>query len=249
MVFDRTCRGPRSLAGAQHDLGSRSPTLSAAWLSRRESRRDELARSTVLSRGIRTGAPDRGNSVLGSRQMGRRADRRGTLRRAPLVDKRPAPTVARRDPKAPGSPEALFWFRTCETLGATRGQRFAAAFGEAMGCRVAGHTFVISYWQSGLHVLGPGERPSWDQAEGLIAGKRRRSAPGGTLAAEFTEHDQLPTEPDPRRVALNQSEFGPRSLRLRDLERGQRFVVNSEIPRNDRRKTNPGPTESGRSSC
>jgi hypothetical protein len=80
-----------------------------------------------------------------------------------------APLLARIKRRLLGA-EALFWFRTCETLGAKPGQRFATALGDALGCRVAGHTFVIAYWQSGLHVLAPGETPGWDVEEGLAAG-------------------------------------------------------------------------------
>jgi hypothetical protein len=67
-------------------------------------------------------------------------------------------------------PEALVWFRTCETLGTSRGQRFAAALADFLGCRVAGHTFIIAFWQSGLHLLEPGKEPHWDPAEGLAEG-------------------------------------------------------------------------------
>src|SRR5690606_32926629 len=55
--------------------------------------------------------------------------------------------------------DALIWFRTCETFGAVRGQHFACALSEFMGRRVAGHTYVIDAWQSGLHALDPGARP------------------------------------------------------------------------------------------
>jgi hypothetical protein len=72
------------------------------------------------------------------------------------------------------SDEALFWFRTCETFGAERGQRFARAFADFMGCRVAGHTYVIAVWQSGLHTLDPGAEPNWDPAEGLRQGNPAR---------------------------------------------------------------------------
>jgi hypothetical protein len=67
-------------------------------------------------------------------------------------------------------PNALLWFRTCETLGATRGQDFAQALGDATGARVAGHTFVIGFFQSGLHCLAPGRRPLWSGEEGLAQG-------------------------------------------------------------------------------
>ncbi|MFO0560616.1 MAG: hypothetical protein U0269_21555 [Polyangiales bacterium] len=66
--------------------------------------------------------------------------------------------------------DALFWFRTCETLGADVGHRFARDLADTMGCRVAGHTFVIGALQSGLHSLSPGASPHWDAAEGLAEG-------------------------------------------------------------------------------
>lgn len=71
------------------------------------------------------------------------------------------------------APNALFWFRTCETFGADRGLSFARAFSDFMGCRAAGHTYVIAVWQSGLHALAPGASPSWDPAEGLREGTPR----------------------------------------------------------------------------
>jgi len=72
------------------------------------------------------------------------------------------------------APEALIWFRTCETLGARPGHDFARALADFTGARVAGHTFVIGYFQSGLHALSPGETPSWDPTEGLAAGTAER---------------------------------------------------------------------------
>lgn len=66
--------------------------------------------------------------------------------------------------------DALFWLRTCETFGAHRGHSFASAFAEAFGCAVAGHTYIIGPWQSGLHLLRPGATPHWSAAEGLKEG-------------------------------------------------------------------------------
>lgn len=68
------------------------------------------------------------------------------------------------------APDALLWFRTCETLGARAGQDFAAALGDATGARVAGHTYVINFFQSGLHCLRPGTAPHWSPSEGLARG-------------------------------------------------------------------------------
>jgi hypothetical protein len=65
---------------------------------------------------------------------------------------------------------ALLWFRTCETFGAQRGIAFAERLADFLGARVAGHTFVIGFHQSGLHGLAPGARGDWSPEEGLAAG-------------------------------------------------------------------------------
>lgn len=67
--------------------------------------------------------------------------------------------------------DALWWFRTCETFGAERGHDFARAWTDFMGCRAAGHTYVIGPWQSGLHALEPGAVPHWSTQEGLEQGR------------------------------------------------------------------------------
>ena len=64
----------------------------------------------------------------------------------------------------------LWWFRTCETLGAVAGQDLAQRWADFFGGRVAGHTYIIGVWQSGLHSLAAGEAPRWSAAEGLAAG-------------------------------------------------------------------------------
>lgn len=66
--------------------------------------------------------------------------------------------------------DALIWFRTCETLGAHAGHDFASALSDFTGARIAGHTYVIGYYQSGLHALSPGMRPAWEPSEGLALG-------------------------------------------------------------------------------
>lgn len=86
------------------------------------------------------------------------------------------------------APESLVWFRTCETLGAHFGQDFARALADFTGASVAGHTFVIGYFQSGLHVLRPGAAPAWSPAEGLSEGTAEapRSALGSSPAQPNT---------------------------------------------------------------
>jgi hypothetical protein len=66
--------------------------------------------------------------------------------------------------------DALVWFRTCETFGAHAGQDFAQQLGDTLGARVAGHTYIIAFQQSGLHGLLPGTRPTWSPDEGIIEG-------------------------------------------------------------------------------
>jgi hypothetical protein len=84
------------------------------------------------------------------------------------------------------APDPLIWFRTCETFGARRGQDFAERLADWTGARVAGHTHVIGFHQSGLHGLAPGTRASWSPDEGLVAGtadapeRARNSAPWRT---------------------------------------------------------------------
>lgn len=84
------------------------------------------------------------------------------------------------------APDALVWFRTCETFGARCGIDFAERLADFLGARVAGHTFVIGFHQSGLHGLAPGTRADWAPDEGLCEGtaedprRARRSAPWAT---------------------------------------------------------------------
>ncbi|HEY3498291.1 MAG TPA: hypothetical protein VGK73_26530, partial [Polyangiaceae bacterium] len=68
------------------------------------------------------------------------------------------------------APDPLVWLRTCETLGARPGQDFARALGDYFGARIAGHTFVIGGYQSGLHLLAPGNTPGRSPSEGLLRG-------------------------------------------------------------------------------
>lgn len=66
---------------------------------------------------------------------------------------------------APGG-EALVWLRCCSAFGADAGRAFAPRLAERLGARVAGHTFIIGFWQSGTHALAPGRTPTWSAEEG-----------------------------------------------------------------------------------
>lgn len=76
------------------------------------------------------------------------------------------------------APDALVWFRTCETFGASAGHDFAERLADFLGARVAGHTYVIGFHQSGLHGLAPGVRADWPVDEGLAEGTPDRPERG-----------------------------------------------------------------------
>lgn len=77
------------------------------------------------------------------------------------------------------TPDCRWWFRTCDTLGAARGHTFARRWTDFFERPVAGHTFIIGLWQSGLHTLQPGARPHWSPMEGVAAGTT--DAPRGSV--------------------------------------------------------------------
>jgi len=64
-------------------------------------------------------------------------------------------------------PESLFWLRCCSAFGHSTGQQFAEALALRLGCRVAGHTHIIGFFQSGTHSLRPGAKAAWDAEEGV----------------------------------------------------------------------------------
>jgi hypothetical protein len=66
--------------------------------------------------------------------------------------------------------ESLLWFRTCQLFGGRAGHDFARASADFFEARVAGHTFVIGFHQSGLHSLKPGQAPGWPLEEGIARG-------------------------------------------------------------------------------
>jgi hypothetical protein len=78
------------------------------------------------------------------------------------------------DLKGALSADALWWFRTCETLGCVPGHDFARRWTDFFGRDVAGYTHVIGSWQSGLHRLSPGAEPHWPTLEGLRTGSPKK---------------------------------------------------------------------------
>jgi hypothetical protein len=84
-------------------------------------------------------------------------------------------------------PDALFWLRCCSAFGAQPGRVFAEKLAKRLNCRVAGHTHVIGFWQSGTHSLRVSETPSWNAAEGLrFDGERVLGALGSSPSAPRT---------------------------------------------------------------
>jgi hypothetical protein len=65
----------------------------------------------------------------------------------------------------------MWWWRTCASFSGARGQRFAMECVKLLGVAVAGSTYNIGFWHSGVHVLSPGETPYWSLAEGEGDGK------------------------------------------------------------------------------
>jgi hypothetical protein len=68
------------------------------------------------------------------------------------------------------TPSSLWWFRSCDVFGTAKGHAFARGWTRFFGCRAAGHTYTINMLQSGLHVLAPGEEPTWSVDEGVESG-------------------------------------------------------------------------------
>ncbi|HLL22587.1 MAG TPA: DUF4347 domain-containing protein [Kofleriaceae bacterium] len=103
----------------------------------------------------------------GHGEWGRVLVEKDTLDAASIAGRHARGVAALRERLSPGG---LVWFRSCETFGADAGHDFAQRLAETLAARVAGHTYVIAYHQSGLHGLAPGARPDWSPAEGLLEG-------------------------------------------------------------------------------
>lgn len=184
LVYDKTCLGSGDVAGAVRGAatGAGSPALplSRAWaagagLYRALGRIDE-------ARGVASWAE--ALAFLASAREGEAIDeiqywghgKWGTL----LVGDEPFDARALEPMHVHAraldavrerlSPGALFWARTCETFGAEAGRTFAARLADRLGARVAGHTYVIGLFQSGLFGLAPGQAPYWSAAHGLADG-------------------------------------------------------------------------------
>ncbi len=175
LVFDRTCTGRHALPGLSHAwrvggwlygglgrldarLGAASWGEALAWLT-------AVARDRPIAEIQFWGHGKWGEARIGDERLDAAALRPGHPHHAALRDLRGRLT---------GDGEALWWFRTCETLGARPGHDFARRWTDFFRARVAGHTYIIGPWQSGLHSLSPGREPAWSPDEGLVAGTPER---------------------------------------------------------------------------
>lgn len=172
LIYDRTCQGRFGLPGLSAAWRSGSYWYRArGWLDAcygAESWPEALhfLANYELGRPVAQiqfwGHGKWGDARIGAELLDERALLRGHELHAPLARVRARLTTG-----------ALWWFRTCETFGAERGQRFARAWADFFGAHAAGHTYIIGYWQSGLHRLTPGAEPDWAPEEGLREGSAR----------------------------------------------------------------------------
>lgn len=197
LIFDRTCRGRAFLPGLSHawragrqlyrglgrldaGLGAASWAEALTWLGEHQPEA-RIAEVQFWGHGRW------GNVRLGGEVLDRRALAAGHPLR-PALDRLRARML-------PG-PAGLWWFRSCETFGTEVGHQFASAWTDFFGCRAAGHTYVIGFWQSGLHALAPGAAPHWPTDEGLPRGApspamARPSGPGAPNTITCL-HGQVP---------------------------------------------------------
>lgn len=67
-------------------------------------------------------------------------------------------------------PSSTVWFRTSGTFAGEAGHKFSQVWAKSLDCRVAGHTFDLGFFQSGLHIVTPNDVPQWPMTEGIAEG-------------------------------------------------------------------------------
>lgn len=167
MVYDATCTG--TLVGLTHVW--RTGGLLYGGLGRLDAWRGVRSWAEAFE-WLASHQPDRpigevqywghgkwGRALVATEVLDRSALRPGHGLHAPLARVRERTTAG-----------SQWWFRTCDTFGASVGHDFARAWTEFFGCPAAGHTYVIAAFQSGLHRLRPGDAPHWPAAEGIAEG-------------------------------------------------------------------------------
>lgn len=171
MIYDRTCTGPRLRPGLSHAWWT-GGVLYGRLLRRLHAWQGASSWAEALAWAAQV-QPDRPIAELqfwGHGKWGRAYIGGDVLDAAALLPGHPLHAAMAAIRGRLVGPAALWWFRTCESFGAAPGHDLARRLTDFMGCRAAGHTYIIGVWQSGLHSLRPGEAPSWSPHEGLKRG-------------------------------------------------------------------------------
>ncbi len=185
MVFDRSCTGQRLRPGLSHAWWTGGQLYGR--LGRLDAWRGVSSWAEALA-WIAQVAPDRqiasvqywGHGKWGCAYIGR-----DCFDATALAPNHPLHRDLEQIRERLVGPDALWWFRTCETFGAVPGQNFAQRLTDFLGCRTAGHTYIIAGWQSGLHSLAPGMTPTWSVHEGL-----ERGCPETPEAAQWSRRSE-----------------------------------------------------------
>lgn len=171
MIYDATCRNRPRPVGLSHIW--RAGALLYGGVRRLDRSRGVSSWAEALTwlAEVEPGRTIAEIQYWGHGKWGRPLIDRQPLERAALAPNHPLHGQLRaiRRRLAPGG-EALWWFRTCEAFGARAGHEFARDWSDFFGCRTAGHTHIIAFYQSGLHTLRPGQTPDWPEDEGLLRG-------------------------------------------------------------------------------
>lgn len=168
MVYDRTCLGRPFLPGLTHSW------IAGAWIYRGLGRLDASIGVDSWHQALQWLAnrdqPIAEIQFWGHGKWGQLFVDQGCLSAEDLEPGSPHHDALAAIRERLVGPQALWWFRSCETFGAQAGHRFARAWTDFFGCRAAGHTYIIGPWQSGLHSLAPGDEIHWSASEGLKEG-------------------------------------------------------------------------------
>jgi hypothetical protein len=152
----------RIVGAADAWLGARSWDEALAWAVATASERGARVRSLQAWGHGGWGFMRIGESRLDERALG--------------TDHELAPRVDALRDRLSGS-DALVWFRCCSAFGHGSGRRFACLAAERLRARVAGHTHIIGFFQSGTHSVRPGAVAGWDPGEGLRGDRALKSSP------------------------------------------------------------------------
>ncbi|HWB78402.1 MAG TPA: hypothetical protein VG755_25730 [Nannocystaceae bacterium] len=171
LVYDRTCRGRGILPGLSHVWQAGGALFS--WMGRFDGRIGVSSWPEALA-WLATYQPERkiaevqywGHGKWGAPRIYGESLREDCL----LRNHELCGGLDTLSTRMLSNDRGLWWFRTCESFGAAMGVSFARAFADRIGCRAAGHTYIIGHFQSGLHSVLPGQEPCWAPDEALLEG-------------------------------------------------------------------------------